>query len=167
LGSWKKQNQKVLLKKEGREEIMTVGEKIRSTRKHKLTQSQLAEAIGVHEMTLRRWENGLRVPNADDLQRLATVLNTSVAYLMDETDNMAPPEETQFPAMMNAAIGGDHSVNVTGTVNGLKTAGTARESKNATQNIIIRVGDVHMEFPEHTPVDVIAQVIKSARENIA
>jgi hypothetical protein len=56
-------------------------------------------------------------------------------------------------------------------VNGLKTggtagtAGTAREPKDVTQNIIIKVGDVYMEFPEHTPADVIAQVIKSVKES--
>jgi transcriptional regulator with XRE-family HTH domain len=73
-----------------RGEKMAVGEKIRNLRKHKNTQAQLAEAIGVHEMTLRRWEAGSRVPNADDLKKLAAALNTSVAYLMDETDNPEP-----------------------------------------------------------------------------
>jgi transcriptional regulator with XRE-family HTH domain len=37
--------------------------------------------------TLRRWESGERVPDANDLKQLATALETSVAYLlMDETD---------------------------------------------------------------------------------
>jgi transcriptional regulator with XRE-family HTH domain len=71
--------------------MMTVGERIRTARKNKFTQAKLAEAIGVHEMTVRRWEIGPRVPNADDLKRLAAVLDTSLAYLLGEVDDPTPP----------------------------------------------------------------------------
>jgi transcriptional regulator with XRE-family HTH domain len=80
---------------------MTVGERIRSTRKHKFTQAQLAEAIGVHEMTMRRWESGVRVPDANDLQKLASVLDTSVAYLMGETDD--PKRYTYVPSLLSGS----------------------------------------------------------------
>ena len=39
---------------------MTLGEKIRKARKRKMTQAELAEAVGVHETTIRRWESGER-----------------------------------------------------------------------------------------------------------
>ena len=69
---------------------MTVGERMRTARKNRFTQAKLAEAIGVHEMTVRRWESGPRVPNADDLKKLAAVLDTSLAYLLGEVDDPTP-----------------------------------------------------------------------------
>ncbi len=43
---------------------MTLGERIRTARKEKYTQEELAEMIGVHVNTLRRWERGERSPDA-------------------------------------------------------------------------------------------------------
>lgn len=66
---------------------MRLGERIKKARKGKGTQAELAEQIGVHEMTIRRWESGERYPDADMLQKLAAALGTSVSYLMGETDD--------------------------------------------------------------------------------
>ena len=66
---------------------MRLGERIKKARKGKETQAELAEQIGVHEMTIRRWEAGERYPDADMLQKLAAALGTSVSYLMGETDD--------------------------------------------------------------------------------
>ena len=38
-------------------------------------------------MTISRYETGEREPRISDLQKIATVLNTSVAYLVGETDD--------------------------------------------------------------------------------
>lgn len=67
---------------------MGVGERIKHLRKGKYTQSELAELIGVHETTIRRWEQGRdRGPDLDALKRIAHALETSVAYLTGETDD--------------------------------------------------------------------------------
>lgn len=67
---------------------MGVGERIKHLRKGKYTQSELAELIGVHETTIRRWEQERdRGPDLDTLKRIAHALETSVAYLTGETDD--------------------------------------------------------------------------------
>lgn len=67
---------------------MGVGERIKHLRKGKYTQSELAELTGVHETTIRRWEQERdRGPDLDALKRIAHVLETSVAYLTSETDD--------------------------------------------------------------------------------
>lgn len=67
---------------------MGVGERIKHLRKGKYTQSELAELIGVHETTIRRWEQERdRGPDLDALKRIAHALETSVAYLTGETDD--------------------------------------------------------------------------------
>lgn len=51
--------------------------------KANLTQSRLAERLGVVEMTIRRWESGLREPRASDIKKLAEVLGVSDAELLN------------------------------------------------------------------------------------
>jgi phage repressor protein C with HTH and peptisase S24 domain len=85
-------------------ENMTVGERIRSCRKAKFTQVRLAKLIWVHEMTLRRWENGTRHPNASALQQLAAALGTTVAYLLGETDDPSP---VALSAARNVSVSGE------------------------------------------------------------
>lgn len=56
------------------------------------SQKRLAAEIGLSEMTISRYKSGERDPRYTDLKNMARVLNTSVAYLMGETDtlNAAP-----------------------------------------------------------------------------
>ena len=57
--------------------------RIRTRRKElKLTQTELADKIGVSLMTVVRWEKGERTPNTSVMNQLAEALDTSVAYLM-------------------------------------------------------------------------------------
>lgn len=61
---------------------MTVGERIRSTRKEsKLTQKQLAERMGIPESMVRTYESGRRNPKAYTIQRFAEALSVSPDYL--------------------------------------------------------------------------------------
>ena len=72
---------------------MGVGLRIKNTRKkNKLTQTELAEKIGVHEVTVRTWENTDKGPNLTVMPFLAAALNTTVAYLVGETDDPKRPE---------------------------------------------------------------------------
>jgi transcriptional regulator with XRE-family HTH domain len=65
-----------------------IGFRIREARRAmNYTQSQLADVVGIHEITLSRWENEVRVPSGKALQKIAIALNTSVAYLVSETDD--------------------------------------------------------------------------------
>ncbi|WP_302806726.1 helix-turn-helix domain-containing protein [Cloacibacillus porcorum] len=50
------------------------------------SQKRLAAEIGLSEMTISRYKSGERDPRYTDLKNMARVLNTSVAYLMGETD---------------------------------------------------------------------------------
>jgi transcriptional regulator, XRE family len=77
---------------------MRLGERIKKARKGKGTQAELAEQIGVHEMTIRRWESGERYPDADMLQKLSVALGTSVSYLVGETDDPQTPVSVDRPS---------------------------------------------------------------------
>ena len=63
----------------------TFGQRIRRLRKSKgLTQAELAYRIGVHEMTIRRWETGTRQPeNINDIKNLSAALNVSEEELLN------------------------------------------------------------------------------------
>ena len=76
---------------------MTLGEKIRKARKRKMTQAELAEAIGVHEMTIRRWELGERSPNVGALQKIADALSVP---LSEFTDDNAPSQVSQLEQLI-------------------------------------------------------------------
>ena len=68
---------------------MKIGEKIRALRKGRMTQAELAERVGVHETSIRRWELGNRVPDVKDIQKIAEVLNVPVAELLDDALNVS------------------------------------------------------------------------------
>ena len=70
-----------------------ISKRIATARKRKIwIQTQLAEALGVSVDTVRRWEQGKRIPDTDMLQRLAQALDTTTAYLLGETENPVRPE---------------------------------------------------------------------------
>ncbi len=66
------------------------GERLRTFRKKAgLTQPELAELIGVHETTIRRWENDYSgKPGMENIKALAKALNVSENDLLNDT----PPE---------------------------------------------------------------------------
>ncbi|MBQ7559586.1 MAG: helix-turn-helix transcriptional regulator [Synergistaceae bacterium] len=65
---------------------MTLGERIKNFRKGRFSQAELADIVGVHENTLRRWELGERSPDADALMKLSKALGVSISELMEEND---------------------------------------------------------------------------------
>lgn len=61
---------------------MSVGERISLLRKEqKLSQGQLAEAMGISRQAVSKWENDQSSPDTLNLIRLAEVLNTEVEFL--------------------------------------------------------------------------------------
>ena len=76
---------------------LTLGEKIRTLRKGKMTQPELAEKIGVHEMTVSRWELGKRKPSINEIQKLASVLGVPVTELLSDSPAELPPMPAPVP----------------------------------------------------------------------
>ena len=68
--------------------MSTIAEKIKDLRLERgLTQPQLAKEIGVSNGTISFWENGLNIPRADYIKKLAAVLNTTTEFLLETEDN--------------------------------------------------------------------------------
>ena len=63
---------------------MTTGQRIKAARKNAgLTQKELGQRLGVAYQTLAQWENDLRNPKYETLQRIAAALNVDVSWLMN------------------------------------------------------------------------------------
>ena len=56
-----------------------------------LTQEELGDSLGVSRNTIINWEKGKRKPDSEILPKISNVLDTSVAYLIGETDDARPP----------------------------------------------------------------------------
>lgn len=70
---------------------MSIGENIRYLRKQaKLTQKQLAQMVGVNEVTIRSYERGKYEPKTDVLYRLVKVLDCNINELLDKP--IIPPD---------------------------------------------------------------------------
>jgi transcriptional regulator with XRE-family HTH domain len=64
--------------------MTSVNDRIKQLRiENNLTQSELAEKVGLTYVQIGRYEKGKSTPSADVLQKLANVLNTSTDYLMN------------------------------------------------------------------------------------
>lgn len=59
-----------------------LGRFISSRRKYmRMTQEELAKRIGVSKSAIAKWETDGGIPNRDNLNRIAEVMNVSVDYL--------------------------------------------------------------------------------------
>jgi len=68
---------------------MNIGKSLADVRKRiGWTQGELAERIGVETETISRFERGATTPSLLTLQRLASVLNTTMAELLGESSPM-------------------------------------------------------------------------------
>ena len=64
-----------------------LGEKLKVYReKNKMTQSEVAEALGIKSATISKYESGLLEPNIESLKKLANLFNISVDELLKEDD---------------------------------------------------------------------------------
>lgn len=78
----------------------TLGDRIAAGREAAgLSQSELAQRLGVRPKTLRDWENDLSEPRANRLQMLAALLGVSLRWLLTgEGDDVTPPGEAPATA---------------------------------------------------------------------
>ena len=68
---------------------MTLGEKIKEARKQcGLSQEQLAEKMSVSRSAIAKWETDKGLPDIDNLKALASFLNVSVDYLLDDGERI-------------------------------------------------------------------------------
>ncbi|MCR5346642.1 MAG: LexA family transcriptional regulator [Fretibacterium sp.] len=73
---------------------MEFGERVRALRrKKKLTRKELAQFLNIRENTVWQWENRGENPDKNTMSLIAAALDTSIPYLMGETDN---PERRDF-----------------------------------------------------------------------
>lgn len=72
----------------------TLGDRLAAARDAAgLTQSALAQRLGVRAKTLRDWENDISEPRANRLQMLAALLGVSLRWLLTgEGSDVTPPE---------------------------------------------------------------------------
>lgn len=70
---------------------MSLGERIREKRKAKGWSGQkLGDVFGISRSSVSDWERGATRPDPDKLVRLAQALDTSVEYLLENSDSKAP-----------------------------------------------------------------------------
>ena len=63
---------------------MTLGERIREQRKARgMSQEMVAGHLGVSRQAVAKWENGQSAPRAENLHRLAELLDTTAGSLLD------------------------------------------------------------------------------------
>ena len=61
---------------------MNFGEKLRQARKNcRLTQKELADAVGAKHNSISNWENGQNQPDAETIRRLCHALKVEPNYL--------------------------------------------------------------------------------------
>lgn len=77
---------------------MTFGEKVKTLRKTKdMSQTQLAQAVGVSLRTVGEWEKEGRYPKQHDFyQKLADALGCDVSYLMTEEESFITEVTEQY-----------------------------------------------------------------------
>lgn len=65
--------------------MMTTGERIKAARKNaKLTQKELGAKLGIAYQTLAQWENDLRNPKYETLQKIASALEIDLSELLPD-----------------------------------------------------------------------------------
>lgn len=60
---------------------------------HNMSQSELAEKLGVTQQTVSKYENGSREPDAETLKLLSSIFNVSIDYLLCNSDNKSEATE--------------------------------------------------------------------------
>jgi transcriptional regulator with XRE-family HTH domain len=51
----------------------------------KLTQKELGDKLGINDLRISRYENGVMIPRADVLRMLAKELGVSMEFLLEKT----------------------------------------------------------------------------------
>lgn len=69
--------------------MQSIGDRIKQLREaKKWTQDDLAEAAGIHRVTIAKYEAGKVEPKSTSLSRLAAALDVDAGFLLGEVDEM-------------------------------------------------------------------------------
>ena len=82
--------------------IMSLPARLITLRKDRgLTQQQMADTIGIHVNSLKKYESGQAQPSLDVLKKIALALNVSTDFLLFEEHERDPSDELalQFEAV--------------------------------------------------------------------
>lgn len=99
------------------------GEKLRTAlSRANMTQGELAELMGVSSNTVWRWAAGKVEPSDKTKKKMASLLNCSTAYFMDETDDPSPlePQSKVEPRIFKDASQVGEKVLMIPVVSGIK-----------------------------------------------
>lgn len=58
-----------------------------------LTQKELADKLNISQAAYAQWENGVKKPARENLTTLANILDTSIDYLLDNTNSKHPEDD--------------------------------------------------------------------------
>ena len=76
---------------------MTVGEKIRKTRKQKkMTQNTLARLTGLAAITIRQYEANKYIPKIENLSKIANALGTSLSEFLKPDQTISEYDTTDY-----------------------------------------------------------------------
>lgn len=122
---------------------MTFGEKLRQLRQErKLTQPDLAEAMGIEQSYLSKLENGKSLPSNDVFKRILDVFDIDVGMLVDDLDQGARNQLRQIPDV------GDHLSEQKQIMIGNRRRWLLVSSSLAALGAaLIYTGHVHLFFP--------------------
>ena len=84
---------------------MEFSERLKKLRKQtQLTQVDVAEKLGISQPAYASWERGTKKPTQDNLVKIAQILNTSVDYLVGNSDGKKEDEldNVEFLFRMNS-----------------------------------------------------------------
>lgn len=71
-----------------KEQVMDLADKIQKLRKEKeMTQAELAEKLLVSRQAISKWENGIVVPDIENIIAISELFSVSVDYLVTNNDS--------------------------------------------------------------------------------
>ena len=71
---------------------MTMGERIKELRKENgMTQTALAEALGITKGTVSTWETDTRTPGFETLSKMSDIFQRRIEYIMGKSDDASAP----------------------------------------------------------------------------
>lgn len=84
---------------------MSLQNRLRALRNEKkMTQAELGKAINVSNVSISGYENGIRFPDTETLEKLATFFDVSTDYLLGRSDEKNPASQgynSEFEAFKN------------------------------------------------------------------
>ena len=73
------------------------GDMLRKARREmRMTQSELADEIGVHRITMARWESGTSEPTSEQIDQIAFACRTPRVYFLGEAAEALSPESQDW-----------------------------------------------------------------------